>query len=182
MRKKFEFDGKITFRNVIDIYDKIIHVGVPFFNEYLIEAFSINHGLSSWEKRVSIHRKDEDPQGQVWLSASDEEEDRLVSIYSLDDIAEMEVSHMYASKPSAILPFHSYSSYSTWPFVKNRFVIFKKNQINAPYKIELQTDTRRDMKKVEGLFRAIVSAEPHSVLMNHSVAVELRDTITNKLK
>ena len=185
MDKEFEFEGRINFRNVMEIYRRIISVGFKSLNIYGLFARNYEKGIQLGEDFhydeldywVSIPEKNKEGDLVKQLQnvidrfkqdIEDFQSDDLIVANSpkvryhqemgkwdIETIANEEIDRMNAYKQAEYIPLIGECFYKQLPFVRNRDMSIDKK--NGLYQVRFTVDTHKEMDTVEKLFYEIVS-------------------------
>lgn len=187
MDKEIEFEGKINFGNVMEMYRRIISVGFKPFNIYGLSANNYEKGIrlqgdfhydeidysvsiSEENKERDLVKKLESAIDKFQQDIEDCLSDNLIVANSpkvryhqemgkwdIETIANEEIDRMDAYKQAEYLPLSGARFHKQLPFVRNREISIDKK--NGLYKVQFSVDSIKEMGAVERLFYEIVSPD-----------------------
>lgn len=186
MDKKFDFNGTITFANVLEMYERIISVGLKPANIYGLFAENFEHGINFG---ADFHFKEMD----YWISISEKNEEKdlekklgnglerfhkdnidsrsndlivanspkvrhnkELSKWRFEEIANKEIDRMNMYKQSKIIPTMNNVFQFKLPFVTEKDIFISKK--NGIYSIQLTSDTKNELDIVYDLFNETISS------------------------
>ncbi len=190
MDKEFEFEGRINFRNVMEMYRRIISAGFKPLNIYGLFARNYEKGIhlggdfhydelyywvsiSEGNKEQSVVKQLQNAVDRFNQDIEDCQSDDLivanspkvryhqeVGKWDIETIANEEIDRMNVYKQAKYIPLIGERFHKQLPFVRNRDILIDKKK--GLYQVRLRVDTPKEMDTVERLFYEIVSPAARS--------------------
>lgn len=185
MDETFQFQGRITFGNVMEMYRRIISVGFRPFNIYGVSANNYEQGIRfgsdfhfdemDYWVSVSDDNKERDLVTRIQKDVdrfdkdlADSQSDDLIVAnsprvryhqdigrWNIDDIASEEIDGMNAYKQAEYIPLIGEKFNLQLPYVRDRDISINRKE--GIYSVRLRVDTKRELDRVQRLFYEIVS-------------------------